>query len=190
LNPDIQSVRDVLQRFQDGYTQRDLDRVDAFMELFVPDDTLEVIGTGAVGFGGFEWCIGRQETRELVHNDWQGWGDLRLDVDGAHIHTLGDTAWLATTATVSMTIERESGYQNYLETIRSQLEEDTPDPESLVIDIFRGAANTIYELRKGSRFIWPIRFTAVLVRKEGRWLFHQMQFSFPTTRFPDERVGE
>jgi hypothetical protein len=32
-----------------------------------------------------------------------------------------------------------------------------------------------------------MRFSAVLQRMEGRWQFRQMHFSFPTTRFPDER---
>jgi hypothetical protein len=38
--------------------------------------------------------------------------------------------------------------------------------------------------------VWPIRFTAVAVKSKGRWRFHQMQFSHPTTRFPDVRYVE
>jgi hypothetical protein len=34
-----------------------------------------------------------------------------------------------------------------------------------------------------------MRFTAVLHKVDGKWVFRQMHFSFPTTRFPDERLA-
>ena len=48
---EIDQVRVLLQRFQDGYDQRDLTKLDEFMALFVLDDELEVIGTNAVAPG-------------------------------------------------------------------------------------------------------------------------------------------
>jgi hypothetical protein len=92
------------------------------MNLFTGDATLEVIGTGASQTGKGEWCVGPAMARELVESDWRYWGDLRLDVAGARIHSRGAVAWLATEATVG-----------------------------------------------------------------EQWRFHQMQFAFPTTRFPDLR---
>jgi hypothetical protein len=50
--------------------------------------------------------------------------------------------------------------------------------------------NTIYELRRGEKFIWPLRFTAVVVQTPDGWKFSQMNFSFPTIYFPDVRVIE
>ncbi len=38
-----QEIRELLERFQDGYTKRDLSQVDAFLDLFTSD--IEVIGT-------------------------------------------------------------------------------------------------------------------------------------------------
>lgn len=97
----IRAVRAVLAKFQKGYTRRDVRALDAFMALFAPDPGVEVIGTGAVTPGGYEWCLDRAAVRGLVESDWLYWGDLRLDVEGAHIHTLGDAAWLAAAGTVS-----------------------------------------------------------------------------------------
>ena len=88
-------VRLVLQRFQDGYTRRDVARLDEFMRLFADDAGLEVIGTNGVKPGVDEWYVDKAGARELVKGDWEGWGDLRLDVDGAHIQVRGDVAWLA-----------------------------------------------------------------------------------------------
>ena len=86
----IEQVRAVLQRFQDGYTQRDVSRVDEFMTLFA--DAAEVIGTNGARPGEGEWYVDRAGARELVQGDWETWGDLRLDVAGAHIDVRGDVA--------------------------------------------------------------------------------------------------
>ena len=185
---EIEQVRLVLQQFQDGYTQRDVTTVDEFMQLFADDAGLEVIGTNGVKPGVDEWYLDKVGARELVKGDWEGWGDVRLDVDGAHIQARGEVAWLATSATVSMTIGAEKNYQGYLQRIKDLIDQDGPSTEIKLLDILRGGSNTLYELRRGEQFVWPLRFTAVLVRQVGAWRFQQMQFSFHTTRFPDERI--
>jgi uncharacterized damage-inducible protein DinB len=180
-------VRLVLQQFQDGYTRRDVTTVDEFMQLFA-DDELEVIGTNGVKPGVDEWYLDKTGARGLVKGDWEGWGDVQLDVDGAHIQTRGDVAWLATSATVSMTIRTDENFQSYLQRIKDVIDQAGPTAEVKLLDILRGGSNTLYELRRGEEFVWPLRFTAMLVRLPDGWRFQQMQFSFPTTRFPDERI--
>jgi uncharacterized damage-inducible protein DinB len=184
----VDQVRLVLQQFQDGYTRRDVTTVDEFMQLFADDAGLEVIGTNGVRPGVDEWYVDKAGARELVKGDWEGWGDVRLDVAGAHIQVRGEVAWLATSATVSMTIGAEENYRGYLQHIKDVIDQDGPSAEIKMLDILRGGSNTLYELRRGEQFVWPLRFTAVLVRQGDGWRFHQMQFSFPTTRFPDERI--
>jgi hypothetical protein len=185
---DAEQVRLVLQRCQDGYTRRDVTYLDEFMQLFSDDAELEVIGTNGVKPGVDEWYLDKAGVRELVKGDWEGWGDLLLDVEGAHIQVRGEVAWLATSATVSMTIEAEGNYRGYLQHIKDLIAQDGPSAEIKLLDILRGGSNTLYELRRGEQFVWPLRFTAVLVRQADGWRFQQMQFSFPTTRFPDERL--
>ena len=126
--------------------------------------------------------------RSLVKGDWEGWGDVRLDVAGAHIQVRGEVAWLATYATVSTTIGAADNFQSYLQRIKEVIDQTGPSAEEKLLDILRGGSNTLYELRRGEQFVWPLRFTAVLVRQADGWRFQQMQFSFPTTRFPDERI--
>lgn len=182
----IEQVRSVLQRFQDGYTRRDVSRVDEFMTLFADD--AEVIGTNGLRPGDGEWYVDKAGTRGLVQGDWEGWGDLRLDVAGAHIETRGDVGWLTAHGTVSMTIEAAENYESYLQYIKAVIDQTGPSAEEKLLDILRGGSNTLYELWRGEQFVWPLRFSAVLVRQSDGWLFQQMQFSFPTTRFPDERI--
>jgi hypothetical protein len=184
------SIRSILQQFQDGYTQRDLKTLDDFMNLFTPDPDTEVIGTGAIHSKSDEWCIGPAMIRELVEGDWQYWGDLRIDVDAARIHVLGDTAWLSTEATVSMHLDTESEIKSTLDYFVKIIHEKDWSSKEKMYYIQRGTSSMAYQMFLGEDFVWPLRFTALLVRREDNWLFHQMQFSFPTTYFPHERILE
>jgi hypothetical protein len=189
---DIQSVRETLQAFQDGYDRRDKALLEDYRGLFVPEDEREVIGTGAIEPGDDEWCLGLDAAGRLVENDWEGWGDLRLDVADARIHSEGDVAWLATTGTVTMDLDPTETYRDYLDYLKSVADDEAMDARTRLLEILRGGTNTLFEAERGMMYVWPLRFTAVLVRRpaadgEKRWLFHQIQFSFPTTRFPDVR---
>lgn len=186
-NEDMDAVRVVLGQFQAGYDQRDPNQLETFRRLFVPEEDLEVIGTGAVKIGDDEWCLGPEAACTLVKNDWEGWGDLTLDVAGARIHVLGDVAWLATTGRVDMTLDPSETVRDYVDYIQKENPAEETDPQARLMEILRGGINTLFEAAKGSQYTWPIRFTAVLVRRDETWLFHQIQFSFATTRFPDVR---
>lgn len=189
---EIQAVRDTLQVFQDGYTRRDMAALQEFRALFVPDDETEVIGTGAIEPGGDEWCLGADAALSLVRNDWEGWGDLVLDVADARIYVESPVAWLATTGTVTMDLSVEDTYKDYLDYMKQLADDETLDPRTRLIEMLRGGSNTLSEAERGAHYVWPLRFTAVLVQRPAengapRWLFHQVQFSFATTRFPDVR---
>jgi hypothetical protein len=183
----LSAIRDVLQRFQDGYTRRDPAGIDAFMQLFVDGADLEVIGTSASGADRGEWCLGPEMTRDLVVSDWEYWGDLRLDLDAARIRTRGDVAWLSAPGVVSQHFDTQESYAGYLDYVRALLDENG-DPAHKLLRIQLGCANTLYELGRGEDFTWPIVLTAVLVRQADGWRFTQMRFGFPTTRYPDERI--
>jgi ketosteroid isomerase-like protein len=182
---ELLEIRALLQAFQEGYTRRDLAQVDAFMDLFTED--AEVIGTNGTQPGAGEWYTSRAAARELVHDDWAGWGDLRLDVAQASIHARGDTGWLAASATVTQTIGADN-YAQYLKFVKEYIETSPLPAEQKLHYILRGGTNTLYELRRGEIFVWPLRFTAVVVRETGQWKFAQMNFSFPTMYFPDVRL--
>jgi hypothetical protein len=180
-------ILSLLQTFQDGYTLRDLAKVDTFMELFTAD--AEIIGTNGVKPGVDEWYVDRASARELVVGDWEGWGDLLLDLATVSIHSRGDVGWVAASATVTKTIGAEN-YASYLEFIKTFVDDDSLSAEQKLLHILRGGTNTLYELRRGEKFVWALRFTAVVVREADGWRFAQMNFSFPTIYFPDVRLVE
>lgn len=183
----VQAVRETLRKFQDGYDRRDTNLVEDFRALFYQEEGTEVIGTGGITPGDDEWCLGHEAACELVRNDWEGWGDLKLDVAQARIHVLGEVAWLATTGTVTMVLDPTEVYQDHLSYIQTLAEDESMEPRDRLLEVLRGASNTLFEGERGKDYIWPIRFTAVLVQRGNDWLFHQITFSFATTRFPDVR---
>lgn len=178
----------LLQIFQEGYSQRDLANLDAFMELFGPDDVLEVIGTNAVTPGDGEWCKGNAAVRSLVEGDWEQWGDVVLDLDAVQIFTEGDVAWLATAGTVTDVIKADYKYEGFVNFVEAVLEDEEESNKSKMLEITRLGNSLISSLLLPETYVWPFRFTAVVVKSEGEWRFHQMQFSFATTGAPDERI--
>jgi len=182
-----QDILSLLKFFQEGYTQRDLRRVDELMELFAPD--AEVIGTNGIKPGVDEWYRDRTNARELVQGDWESWGDLRLDLEAASIHVQGDVGWVALPATVTQSIG-EQNYASYLEFVKAYIDRPGISAEQKLHYILRGGTNTVYELRRGEQFVWPLRFTAVVTHHSAGWRFAQMNFSFPTVYFPDVRLIE
>jgi ketosteroid isomerase-like protein len=180
-------IRALLEAFQDGYTRRDVSQVDAFLQLFTED--AEVIGTNGLRPAEGEWYMDRASARELVAGDWEGWGDVRLDLESMSIHSRGDVGWIAASAAVTQIIGEEN-YASYLEVVKNYLERTDISAELKLLNILRGGTNTVYELRRGEKFVWALRFTAVVVREADGWKFAQMNFSFPTVYFPDVRLME
>ena len=180
-------IYSLLQTFQEGYIRREASDVDAFMQLFTED--AEVIGTNGVRPGRDEWYMDRASARELVAGDWEGWGDVRLDLKSISIHSRGEVGWIAASATVTQIIGEEN-YASYLEFVKSYLERTDISAELKLLNILRGGTNTVFELRRGEKFVWALRLTAVVVREADGWKFAQMNFSFPTVYFPDVRLTE
>lgn len=186
MNPQ-EEIRQLLQIFQDGYIHRDPTQVDSFMDLFTAD--AEVIGTNGQRPGVDEWYMDRASARELVAGDWEGWGDLRLDLDSMSIRHRGDVGWVAASATVTKVIGEEN-YASYLEYVKNYIDRQDLTAEQKLLNILRGGTNTVFEIRRGEKFVWVLRFTAVVVREADGWKFAQMNFSFPTIYFPDVRILE
>jgi len=183
------TVRTVLQAFQDGYTHRDTATLDTFMQLFTSDAQLEVIGTSAVSTTADEWCISPPAVHALIEADWQFWGNLVLDVTDARIYVQDAVAWLATSGTVTQTIPLAQTYRNITAYLTRVMEQQAAlDVERELLLVILGAASSLANARDGDRYVWPIRFTAVLVQQQAGWRFHQIHFSYPTIHDPDVRL--
>ena len=175
----VEEVREALQRFQDGYTARDLTKVDEFMTLFVERDDAELIGIGASVRGGNEWFQGAGPIREIIESDWEYWGDVVIDVDGARISVLGDVAWLSTSGKLVQTGTFDDAMVFYVQQMKELLDEDAEDLDERLMEATHFGIRRFRERRKGIGYGWPLVLTAVLVRDGGAWRFHTTHWSMP-----------
>jgi hypothetical protein len=176
---DLAAVRAVLQAFQDGYTARDLAGLDDFMRLFVQDDSIEMIGIGASKRAATEWFEGRDRIREIVKNDWEYWGDVRLDVAGAKITVQGDASWLSTTGTVTQTSVFDKAIEFHLNDMKAILEREDLSTDEKLMEATHYGMRRVRERSKGVGHCWLFTFTAVLVKQAGEWRFHTLHWAMP-----------
>jgi len=175
----IAQVRQSLAKFQEGYTARDVAKLDEFMQLFVQGEEAELIGIGAVTRGGNEWFQGLSAIREIVESDWLYWGDVIFDVDGARITVRDETAWLSTTGKLVTTQERDKALEFYLRNMKELLEQEEASLDERLMEATHYGMRRLRERQKGLGFGWPFVFTAVLVKDRGEWRFHSLHWAMP-----------
>lgn len=176
---EIRQVRNILQKFQDGYTIRDKSKLDEFMTLFARTDEIEMIGVGASERGGNEWFNGHRAIREIIEGDWTYWGAVNIDVDGARVIVSGDTAWFSTTGTLLSGDEYENAYPFYLEQMRDLLMDEKKPLDDRLMDATHFGVRRLRDRMRGKGAKWPFVITAVLVNMDGKWGFHTIHWSFP-----------
>ena len=175
----IEEVRATLQQFQDGYTARDVAKLDEFMTLFAPDEDIELIGIGAAKRAATEWFVGPAAIRDIVEGDWTYWGNVELDVAGAQIHVRGEVAWLSTTGAVIQTQTFDKALPQYVQQMKAILETDEFDPDTQLMEATHFGLRRLRERSKGQSYAWPFTFVAVLIKSDGAWRIHTIHWSMP-----------
>lgn len=184
-NKEISEILEVLHKFQDGYTKRDIENVDDFVEeLFIMGD-----GTCILGTGTGELFLGIEQVKTLLKNDWEYWGDVNIDLENVHIDNKQEVAWFATTGTVKNTFEdTKERYDNYVNFIKNKTSDYELSPKQKITFINWVLALTYHQrLEKKREYLWPLRLSGVLLKDKGKWKFAHLQFSIPKANFPDER---
>ncbi|OQA18013.1 MAG: hypothetical protein BWY63_02189 [Chloroflexi bacterium ADurb.Bin360] len=181
MQDSIAAVRQVLQRFQNGYSARDIAQLDAFMDLFVAGAEPELIGIGAVARNQNEWFEGAPRIREIVESDWTYWGDVRLDVEAAKITVRGEVAWLSTVGTILQTDDIQTGAvtESTLRQMQALLEDKTLSPRARLVEAAHFGVRRWREREKPAGYPWPFVFTAVLVQQGDQWRFHTIHWAMP-----------
>lgn len=176
---DISDVRATLQKFQDGYTAREVAKLDEFIQLFVQSEAIEMIGIGASKRHASEWYEGISRIREFIGDDWKYWGDVRLEVEGAKISIQGDVAWLSTTGTVTRTRAFDSDIEYHLSDMKAFLDREDLSADEKLMEVTYYGMRRLRERTKGIGHSRKLVFTAVLVRAEDEWRFHSQHWAMP-----------
>jgi hypothetical protein len=175
----IDQVRNILQQFQDGYMKRDLDQLDSFMGLFAQNQDVELIGIGAAERGGYEWFEGLDKIKEIIQSDWEYWGEVSIDVQGAKISVNGDIAWLSTTGKLEQTAASGTALSFYLEQMKHILGDNDRNVDEKLIEATHFGMRRLRERLKGLGHQWPFVISAVLLRVEDQWGFQTIHWSMP-----------
>lgn len=178
-------VREVLHKFQVGYTERNCEKIDEFMkELFVNGEEIYAVGT-ATG----ELFIGFDGVKDLIISDWKYWGDANINWENAHVNIKGNTAWFASTGTVKYIFEDTlEKFEKHVNTLKSKAEE-TGLTAKQKITYMNWFLSLVYHQReeKKREYLWPMRLSGVMVKEDCGWKIINLKFSMARSNFPDER---
>lgn len=86
-----QEILEQLSDFQKGYTDRDVNVLDDYMDSLFSRDNLLVLGTMPN-----EYFTNYTEATDLISSDWLYWGDVKLQIDNSYISAEDNVAWFAT----------------------------------------------------------------------------------------------
>jgi hypothetical protein len=181
----------VLDIFQEGYIERNLNKIDSFMDtLFDKEEDVIVIGTS-----NGECCLNYDEVKDIFLSDWEYWGDLRIKTDEALIVPLGNTALIYVPGTVKYTFYSNSNtYARYLGNVKEYFKEGSEDnkkPDEVKLTEINWKLSHLLSQRDSNErnYLWDLRISFVLMKKETRWIIKQMQFSLPVVGYlPDVRI--
>jgi hypothetical protein len=175
----VSDIRSALQKFQDGYTARDATKLDEFMQLFVQDESIEMIGVGASKRAANEWFEGPARIREIVEGDWTYWGNVKFDVAGAKITVQGEAAWLSTTGTVTQTQAFDTAIEFHVNDMKAIFDREGLTADQKLMEATHYGIRRLYERSKGLGHSWPFTFTAVFMKIGSEWRFHTIHWSMP-----------
>ncbi|WP_291578441.1 nuclear transport factor 2 family protein [Clostridium sp. UBA6640] len=182
---DHRDIRELLRQFQIGYTERDVEKAETFMEeLFIIGEETCALGTSTE-----ELFLGSEEVKTLIRDDWEYWGDFNMDWERAHISVKDEVAWFATTASVKHTFEdTPERYDSYVNFIKNKAEETGLTSKEKIAFINWVLALTYHQrLDEKREYLWPVCLSGVLLKQENKWKFTHLQFSIPKANFPDQR---
>jgi hypothetical protein len=168
------NLKEIFQKFQEGYSKRDTSKVEAFANGLCTKD-IQIIGTGDQ-----EWLQGINAAKTLFKNDWLYWFGLSLDTSTLDVTTTGNAAFFRIKGTASMTFPNKEAAYDFAYNRLQQMVENEKTKRAKLLSYSSEAADMIQQIESGSLEIkYSIRISGGLTEKNGKWLFSQLVFSFP-----------
>jgi hypothetical protein len=178
-------IIEVLKRFQEGYTLRNVDIADSFVdELYSSEEEAYVLGTGTG-----ELFLGKDRILELIKDDWNYWGDVSLYYENPYLSVNDDVALIVMQGSVKYSFEdTPERYDNYLNFIRKKMSDQELTSQQK-ITFLNWALMLTYHQRddKKREYQWPLCLSGVMKKEGEKWKFTQQHFSISVADYPDER---
>ena len=183
-----------LADFQEGYTRRDVSKVQEWTNKLMTRDVY-IMGTNGVYPHTSEWQVGIDKATLLFANDWKRWGVFKADIKNAEIRVLTkNVALVAMTATVTKSTQNgfgRSNEENMKRCIKRLADLEKSTSKSTRLKLFTAiwdAGMVLKHTELGETFIWPIRISMVLIKLNGKWKMAQTHYSYPMAGYPPVRL--
>ena len=193
VDKDKKKIKQVLEEFKVGFQERDTTKAPTWCDRIFYDN-VEIIGTYSIHSGEREWFTGKDKAVVVFKNDWINWGDLDAHVENANIGMDEDLAWISFDAIITKSPKNSrcrTADQSSLNMLKNMAKlSQKNDARSNRLKLMEAAyyANLVlYQYERGEKFVWPIRISGVLQKKDNVWKFRQMHFSHPNRGFPNVR---
>jgi CYTH domain-containing protein len=174
----MEQIKKLIIEFIKGYKEKDLEKIDSFMNLFSDKEDTQLIGIGATIPGAYEWFTGKSEIKEIVISDWKNWGNVDFDLNTLRITKNSDTAWLSICATLEQIDSSEDTWEFFMNQMKSFLEEPNKKSSDKMFNATHYGLRRLYERNLGKGHKWIMVITGVMI-KEDKWKIHTLHWSMP-----------
>lgn len=164
-------IKEILNALQSGYLNASTPASKLVSDLISTEEPL-FINTDQTMYKGTE------KIKEIVDKNRNIYDDFDLNLEQAIIDYHGDAAWLACNGMIRRHIKEDEAFESALKEIKNIFDSEEEDKERL-FKIRRIASGIIKENYIGEEYLWPVRFEAVLHKRNDKWLFRYIQISFP-----------
>jgi hypothetical protein len=172
----IKEVQCVLKGLQELYNEKNHDILESYIkDNFSFSEELVVLGNDMN-----QWCRSEAEIKELIKAQWSVennyWKQIDFKFDDAIIYADKNTAWVISIGNITDTITEEQQLQSTINKIAEIINKEKISKEA-ALDVVNKIARTLRDVELGEKYVWPFRFTCVLIKENACWKFHQMQYS-------------
>jgi len=186
----ITEIKNTLAKLQKGYDEKNPQNASALMaEIFSKRHDLLTLGTSSS-----EVCLGRADVEKLIHDDWDGgWGDFKIDIDGAKIEADSDVAWFFANCTVKYSFKDtdDAEYKSYFRFIKEIADKHDTTPKQRLAFLNWALGVHFHERKPGKReHLWPSEFSGMLIKENDEWKIATLHFTIAKSNYPDERFEE
>jgi len=188
----INEVNEFLENFQEFYTKKDMNQLEDFVKnSFSLKDGFSILGSGMN-----QWCSNIDDIKELIKahfdNENNYWREIDFNFGEAKFFANENVAWVVSIGKIRNTLTEDEQIEATINKVKDILVKEEKSKES-TLDAARMIARTLREIDKGENYVWPFRFTCVLLKENDTWKFHQMQFSLDSEswsyRFSNENYN-
>ena len=184
-----EELKSVLIKFQQAYDESDIQKADALMaDVFSKRADLLAIGTGT-----WEVCLGRDEIKQLIKDDWDGgWGDFELDLASAKIDLDENVAWFYLDATVKYEFKNPDDEKNadHNQLVAEILANEKASPKQKLSFLNWALSFNHHRQNDTRECLWPAEFSGMMINEDGHWKIATMDFAMAKPNYPTERYED